>query len=439
MSNTTVHVEIEPVKSRHRIIFEKLKRWSLLLVKFVSIQMVVQVLGAVTGLLLVRTLSQREYAYFTIANTMQATLLLLADIGVSSALSATGGQVWQDKQRLSELIATGLHVRKSLAWISGLVSLPILGWMLLSNGTGIFYAAILTIAVLIGANFRLTTDVLGVVPRLLGRIDQLQKLDIVSSIFRLVLIAAFCLTFVNAALGVFIGSLSLGLQYWMLRRWTNDAVNLKAPINVKDKQSIFRVVKQQAVNAIGYCFHGQLMVFLISYFGNTHGIAEVGALGRLTAILSIIGTVMSNILLPRFARCQDKNKLKAMWLQIMAGYILLSLFLLMLAQFAPGPMLWLLGKQYANATNDLRYMVFGTALTTIAGALFTLNASRAWMEWSWLQVPVTLATQIALFHFLDLSTVKGVVLMSSVANIPGAFIYLIRARRGFRELPAASM
>jgi len=39
-----------------------------------------------SGILLIRMLEQREYAFFTIANTMQGTLNLLADIGVSVGL-----------------------------------------------------------------------------------------------------------------------------------------------------------------------------------------------------------------------------------------------------------------------------------------------------------------------------------------------------------------
>ncbi len=434
ISNTVATIEAEAAPTPRRHAVAQAKRWSGILAKFVSVQIVVQAVGLVSGLLLIRTLSQREYAYFTLANTMQATLLLLADVGVGSALSATGGRVWQDNKRFSELIATGLHVRKKLAWIGGGIALPVLCWMLLRNGTGPVYAVLLTIAVLLGASYRLTSDVLTMVPRLHGRIDQLQKLDLYSSLARLALIAAACLTFVNAAVGVLVASLSFGLQYVLLKCWTAGTIDPQAPTNAEDKRTILRVVKQQALTTVGYCVHGQLMIFLISYFGNTNSIAEVGALGRLTAMLSIIGSVMSSIMLPRFARCQDPSRLKAMWLQIMACFVLLSGILMLVAMCAPVPLLWLLGKHYSHLETDLKYMILGTVISTITGTLFALNASRAWMEWSWLQVPIGIATQIALFPFLDLSTVKGVVLISSVPGIPGTLIYIFRAFRGFREL-----
>ena len=62
-----------------------------------AVQAVVQILGFVSGILVIRSLSQQEYAYFTIANTMQGTLNLLADIGISAAVISIGGRIWKEK------------------------------------------------------------------------------------------------------------------------------------------------------------------------------------------------------------------------------------------------------------------------------------------------------------------------------------------------------
>ncbi len=438
MNNSIADIKVEPVLNQRRHLFEKSKRWGTLLAKFISIQVVVQALGLVAGLLLIRTLTQREYAYFTLANTMQGTLLILADVGVGNALSATGGQVWQDKQRFSELIATGLHVRKNLAWIGGSVSLPILCWMLISNGTGVVYAAILTAAVLLGVSYRLTTDVLGMVPRLHGQVDQLQKLDMAASVFRIVVIGAACITFVNAAVGIFVASLSYGLQFFLLRRWTAKTIDSKAPTNAEDKQTILRVVKQTAPTSIYYCLQGQLMVFVISTFGNIRTIAEMGALGRVAALVTIIGSVMSSIVLPRFARCQDKRQLKAMWWQIIGGYALLSGILMTLAVFLPGPFLWLLGKKYAHLDQELAYIVFSMIINLLAGTIYSLNATRAWMKDAWLFIPITTTAYVLLFPFVDLSSVKGVALFGSLPIIPGLLPLLYRTYYSIRHMPATA-
>ena len=76
----------------YRIIHNnRLRQWSKLLAKFLSVQICVQAIGLVSGILLIRKLSQTEYAYYTVANSMQSVLVMLADVGLMNALSATGG------------------------------------------------------------------------------------------------------------------------------------------------------------------------------------------------------------------------------------------------------------------------------------------------------------------------------------------------------------
>src|SRR6187399_500937 len=67
-------------------------------------QAAVQLISFLSGILLVRYLDQRDYAYFTIANSMQGTLNVLADVGISIGLVSIGGRVWKDRRRFGELI-----------------------------------------------------------------------------------------------------------------------------------------------------------------------------------------------------------------------------------------------------------------------------------------------------------------------------------------------
>src|SRR4029077_12162004 len=83
--------------------------------RFVSFQIFAQALGVICGIFLVRTLGRREYALFTIANSMQGTMNLLADTGLSIGLTAIGGRVWQDRHELGRLVATTTNLRRRFA------------------------------------------------------------------------------------------------------------------------------------------------------------------------------------------------------------------------------------------------------------------------------------------------------------------------------------
>src|SRR6476646_11298307 len=85
---------------------------------FASIQMLVQLIGFAAGILLVRRLDQHEYAYVTIANSMQGTINVLADIGISIGLVSIGGRVWHDRHRFGQLIKTASNLRRKLGAIA---------------------------------------------------------------------------------------------------------------------------------------------------------------------------------------------------------------------------------------------------------------------------------------------------------------------------------
>lgn len=430
--------DIAPVVSRQGFSVVKTNHWFKVIAGFVSIQIIVQAISLLSGVLLIRKLSQTEYAFFTIANSMQATLIMLADVGVGSALSGIGGKVWQDRARFGALIAAGLQVRKTLVVVSTLIVVPLLGWLLVTNKASYPNAIALVICVLLGSNFRLTNDVFRIVPQLHARVDQLQMMELYASLLRLALLFLACLIFVNAAVAVLIASAAFGIQNLMVRRWAEEGADLSASPSAEDRKAIFFIVRQQAPNTIYYCVQGQLTVFLISIFGTTRTIAEVGALSRLGVLFSIITSVMTSIVLPRFARCHERGRFVAMYLQVMTGFLCLSAFLLLTAYLLPGPFLWVLGDKYSYLKQELFYVVFMTVVNAFAGTIYQIISAKAWMRGTWLSIPITITTQLLLLRWINLSTVKGVVLFSCLPIIPGVLPFLYRTYREVQKMTNSS-
>ncbi|MEA3186583.1 MAG: hypothetical protein QOD99_413, partial [Chthoniobacter sp.] len=134
-------------------------------------------MGFVTGMLIIRKMSQQEYAFYTIANTMQGTMYLLADLGISSAVLALGGRVWQDRTLLGEVIQTALRIRYWLATGSALLVGPFLIWLLVRQGTSATYACLLFAIILVSFGIQMAVDILMIAPRLHAQIARLQRLD----------------------------------------------------------------------------------------------------------------------------------------------------------------------------------------------------------------------------------------------------------------------
>ena len=405
---------------------------------YALVQAVVQIIAFSSGILLVRWLPQREYAYFTIANAMQATLMLLADIGISTGLISIGGRVWQDRHRFGELINTGLAVRKKLAAVAAIIVAPILYAMLARNGASSIYTLLLIGVVLAGFAIQISVDIFSVVPRLRSDIGRIQKIDFSCAIARLLLILGLVYLFAIAGLAVAIASATFLLQYFLLRAYAAKVVDLKANENAEDRHEIVRLVKSLAANTLFYCFQGQITVFLISFFArHAASVAEVGALGRLAMIFTVLTNLLINIFVPAFARCQDKGKLRWLYAAIVGGVALFSLAVLCAAAFLPNQFLFVLGNRYSHLHRELLLMIGVAVITALSGTLWLLNASKAWVSGAWLYIPLTLVTQIALIPFTDFSSVAGVLVFNLISAAPSLLLNLALSYRGFRNFAPA--
>jgi O-antigen/teichoic acid export membrane protein len=403
---------------------------------FAAVQAIVQMIGFLSGILLVRSLSQREYAYFTIANTMQGTINLLADIGISVGLISIGGRVWHDRHRFGELINTALSVRRKLGAIAIVIVTPIMYFMLVKNGMSIPYALILILVVLGGLLIQLSVGVLSVVPRLRSDVGRIQIIDLTGAVTRLALLGSLIFLFMNAGVAVLVATAVLLLQYAMLRSYVAGVVDLKAEENAEDRREIVRLTKHLAANAVFYCLQGQITIFLISFFARrANSVAEVGALGRLAMIFTVVSNLLANVFVPAFARCQNRRKLVWLFVMIMGGVVLFSAIILAGAAIFPEQFLLVLGNKYAHLHRELLLMVGGAVIGAVTGTLWALNASKAWIAGSWLYIPITLATQIALIPFTDFASVSSVLTFNLLSAIPSFFLNVALSYRGFRKFP----
>jgi O-antigen/teichoic acid export membrane protein len=402
---------------------------------FAIVQAIVQVVGFFSGILLIRHLDQREYAYFTIANTMQGTLNVLADIGISVGLVSIGGRVWQDRNRFGQLVRTASNLRRKLGAIAAIAVTPILFLMLVKNGAPIPFTFTLIALVLIGLAIQLSLGVLSAVPRLLSDIRRIQTIDLVGAGVRLVVLVGLMFVFLNSAVAVAVGSATLFLQYWMLRRYAARVIDLDAPENAEDRMAMQRFIRKLAANAVFFCFQGQITVFLISFFGrDVSSVAEVGALGRLAMVFTVLTNLLTNVFGPAFARCHDPRRLRWQYAAIVGGVTAFSVALISAALLFPGAFLYVLGGKYAHLERELVLMVSGAVIGALTGTFWTLNASKAWIAGSWLYIPLTLAAQVALIPITDFSSVRSVLIFNLLSAIPNLLLNLALSFRGFATL-----
>jgi hypothetical protein len=282
---------------------------------------------------------------------------------------------------------------------------------------------------------QLALGVLGVVPRLRSDIRRIQTIDLLGAAARLVALVALMFVFLNSAVAVAVGSATLLFQYWMLRRYAAGVIDLDAPENEEDRSVMQRFIRNLAANAVFFCFQGQITIFLIGFFGrDINSVAEVGALGRLAMVFTVLSNLLTNVFGPAFARCQDPHRLRWQYSAIVGGVTVFSATLIAAALLFPGAFLFVLGGKYAHLERELVLMVGGAVMGALTGTFWTLNASKAWIAGSWLYIPLTLATQVALIPITDFSSVRSVLMFNLLSALPNLLLNLALSYRGFASL-----
>ncbi|CAN5429587.1 hypothetical protein BH11BAC3_BH11BAC3_05960 [soil metagenome] len=397
---------VQNISSTSKI--EKTVTW----LKLISItgggQIIVQVVALLSGILVIRLLPTQEYGLYTLANTMLGTMVILADGGISSGVMSEGGKVWKSKEQLGVVLATGLDLRRKFAIGSLLVAIPVLLYLLRHHGAS-WMVAILLLLCLIPAFFTaLSGTILQIAPKLNQDILPLQKNGVISNVIRFILIL-FLFIFPWA----FVAILAAGVaQIWTnvnLRKISAAFADVNQKPDLKIRNEILKLVKRVLPGSIFYCLTGQITIWLISIFGNTSSVAQVGALGRLGMTLTVFSAIFSTLVLPRFARLPDnKNILIKKLVLIQIALFGLGIVIVGVTYLFPGEILWILGKGYNNLQKELVLSMAGNCLGLVAGASFGIATIRGWAINPLVQIPAICLAITGGVLLIDISNLMGV-------------------------------
>ena len=155
-------------------------------------------------------------------------------------------------------------------------------------------------------------------------------------------------------------------------------------------------------------------------------------------IFAVLSNLLGNVFAPAFARCQDRARLRWQYLGVVGAVAAFSLVLMATAILFPRAFLFVLGGKYAHLDRELLLMIGGAVVIAMASTLWSLNAAKAWIAGSWLYIPLTLGTQLALIPFTDFGSVPGVLIFNLFSAIPSLLLNVVLSYRGFRNWhPAA--
>jgi O-antigen/teichoic acid export membrane protein len=404
--------------------YAKFIEWSKLVSVSAIAQVLIQVVSFISGILVIRLLPTREYALYTLANAMLGTMILLADSGVSTGVMAQAAKVWEDNDKLGVVLVTGLDLRKKFSIVALTAAFPSLVYLLLRHGFSWGMSTLIIFSLVPAFLTGLSGTLLEIVFKLRQNIVPLQKIQVINNLGRLLLIASILFLCPLA----FIALLAAGIpQIWanrQLRKTSLAHINWQQKPDPAVRKEILFTVKRVFPGAVYYCISGQITIWLISLFGSTASIAQMGALGRLAMALSLFSVLFSTLVSPRFARLPASRNILLKWfLHIMAGLIMLTLSITFFTWLFPSEMLWILGRNYSGLHIELLLYIADSCIGLIWGSAYILGATRGWNIHPAFSISMSIGTIVSGAMMINVSTVRGVLLLNLFVSIVQVCMY----------------
>ncbi len=385
------------------------------LARYVSVQVVVQVLGFVAGIVLLRDMDQLQFGYYSLAVSMVGVANVLLDLGLGTAVLAIGGRSMAEPGRLAGLVGDAFSLQRQLAVVSSVLLLPIFAAMFAGQGLATANVIALSLLAFACSAFNVRNQVALSIVRLKGNLPLQQQLEVGVNAGKLLLVLAAALIYLDSRVAVAVNFVAAAAMFVLLRNYLSRHVGTVGKIAHEHDGALRSFIRRQAPNSLYYCASGQIAIWLVGFQGHTNRVAEVGALGRLALVFTLIGSVVAVLVQPYFARTTARRELIVSFLALNGFFAALTAVLTGFAAALPSAMLWILGPRYSTLTKELIWMVLSASLAAWSGAIYSVGAARGWVVPSYLILPLGIGSIAMSVWLIDVSTVIGVFMMNTVS------------------------
>lgn len=408
--NITGGMEIKPLFAARHV---------RLIGSFILGQGTVQFVQLLTGFLLLRWLTVEQYAQYSVAFAFQSTAQILVELGFSASIIALVGSRVNNKEILGGYIRAGKFFRNRLFAVVG--ALCLIGFPIVTaHHQWSYYVTFLLLLAIISNLYLSGNNAFYSTPLIIHqKLREFYRIQLKSGLARLTFLGIFSFfSFLNAWLAAMAASALVWYNGRTYKSRSQEFVEEPEISTASTKKEMLRYVKPVMPGIIYSAFSSQIAIFIISIFGNTQNIAEVGALGRVGQIFLILNAASSVLVVPYLARQPGEN-LERKYLLIIAGATVIAAVITLIAFVFPEPFLWIMGDKYFHLDREIGLLVLNSAIIFLNVVMWDMNCSRKWL-WNWIpiiSISSNILVQILLIFKMDLDTTYNVLIYSLVLSV----------------------
>jgi O-antigen/teichoic acid export membrane protein len=393
--------------------YDKAMQWGKLISITGGAQIAIQIVSFICGILIIRNFTISEYALYTLANTMLGAMNILADGGIISGVTAEGGKVWQDKDKLGVVIATGMNLRKKFALGSIVIAGSVLFYLLMRSNASWYYAFLILVALIPVFYANLSDSMLEIAPKLHQDLRPLQKNQLFANFGRLLLTVSSVFFFPFVPIALLATGIPRIIANFKLKKNSDTSVEPNQKVSAPVKATILKIVKRILPGEVYNIFSVQITVWILSIAGSASAIAQVGALFRIGAVLALFNIMFNTIIVPRYSRLvQDKKDLMNKMIKIQLLLVVICVGIVFFGWLFASQIIWLLGSNYANLENELVLTVIIFCLNITSNVIYTLCRARGWVINPLLSIGVNMASILLGAFIFDIGNLFGVLIFN---------------------------
>jgi len=385
--------------------------------EYTAAHMTARLLAAISGLMLVRLLPVSEYGFYTLVLAAFTFICTFSDLGATETLSFFRWRGGKKNRPWIPYFHAVLRFRRTV-FVFGFIS----------SAAYIFYTGrhigadtqtILGGIALMGlaAWFAIQSGIISYVLKLEQRFRQAYAVELSNEGIKLLAVGLiWILGFTTALAGmtsVALGALIAAILATRLleQRFVKSGI----PTQRQDRHNS-RMLRGQIMpilpGTIYFTLQGPLIVWLAAYYGSVVNVAEVGALGRIGALIGVIAGFTGTVFVPRLLAIRDEALFLMRYLHWWLVMLTLGGIMMLAVLIFPDVLLYLLGSSYSGLHTELVISAATAVIATWGAFSWHINRARGWVKYQPYRVPVIVAGQIPMFFALDLSTTPGVLLFS---------------------------
>jgi O-antigen/teichoic acid export membrane protein len=401
-----------------------------------SLELSLQAVGFVVGVALIRGLPKETYGQYAVYVGILFASILVSESGLSNVMLSHANRHGGDAGWSSDLLRSGLYVRRRIGLSSSLVGAGILGYLLSANNLPVVPTVIAVLAYLTSMQAVFVRSNCQVFLRLNGLATSSQKSLVFAACFRLAAVLGVLLAAPSSM--HFAGIvLVTAATYWgesWLMIWNLKRLKLgpgsKNPLQIR---RLGRAARRLAPMNLATVGREQAFLLIMSLVGSTIVLGEISAFTRFAIAFTLVNSFMLNLLLPRIARLEPNVALKTIPLYagiyagIAGGVVVLTYV------FSPF-LLWILGESYAGLDVELTIVMAGSSLLSFCSALAMMGQSRGWLGGAWVSMAGSIIWAASGPLIFDLHTTLGGAIYVGTQGAPVLLAEVVRFLGGIRSV-----